>query len=183
MYARRLLCAAALLALPLLTSAQDLTLVLPTFSDLKGKATETVDITLGGWPLRMVSQLIDDHDADSAAVKRAISGLKSVQIRSYEFASNVDCPTADLAKLRSQLSSPPWSPIVQSRNGAGKEHVDIYLAIDNHTVRGAAIIACEPREFTILNIVGQVDLDQVAALRNAFTPGHVHAGVPAEQGD
>jgi len=72
---------------------------------------------------------------------------------------------------------------VQSRSAAGNKNVDIYLAMDNHAVRGAAIIACEPREFTILNIVGQVNLDQVAALRSAFTPGHVHPGAPAEQGD
>jgi hypothetical protein len=37
-------------------------------------------------------------------------------------------------------------------------------------VKGLVIIACEPREFTIVNIVGTIDLEQIAGLRRTFVP-------------
>jgi hypothetical protein len=46
----------------------------------------------------------------------------------------------------------------------------VYVALDDHVVKGLAIIACQPREFTIVNIVGTIDIDQVARLRHAFAP-------------
>jgi predicted nucleotidyltransferase len=39
------------------------------------------------------------------------------------------------------------------------------VALDDHKVTGFALIASEPREFTIVNIVGAVDLDKIAALQ------------------
>jgi hypothetical protein len=57
---------------------------------------------------------------------------------------------------------------VQVRKRGEKENVDIYLALEGHTIKGITILACEPRELTILNVVGSVDLEQVARLRRTF---------------
>jgi uncharacterized protein DUF4252 len=172
MHARRGFCAAALLALPLLAFAGSGQIGLPALPGLRAQATERVDINLGRWALHFVSWLIDDRDRDGAAVRRIIRGLTSVRILSYEFTSDIECPTADLAALRSQLSSPPWTQVVHTQDLARREDVDIYVAAEERRIEGTAIIACEPRELTILNIVGPLDLDQVAALRKTFRPHH-----------
>jgi hypothetical protein len=47
----------------------------------------------------------------------------------------------------------------------------VYVALEDQVIKGIAIIACEPRELTVVNIVGTVSLDQLARLRHTFAPG------------
>jgi len=175
--ARRLAAAAACLTLPLLACAQAPQLKLPSFPDLKEHATESVDLQLGWMPLHFVGWLMNAGDSDSAEVKKTLQGLKSVQIRSFEFSADYAYPQAEVDQLRAQLSAPGWSPLVQVRKrgdqeGRNREHVDIYVALEDQKVKGLVIIACEPREFTVVNIVGSIDLEQIAALRRTFAhPG------------
>jgi len=46
--------------------------------------------------------------------------------------------------------------------------VDIYISIDGNRANGLAIIASEPREFTIVNIVGSVDMRKLHELEGQF---------------
>jgi uncharacterized protein DUF4252 len=177
MPAGRVALAAACLALPVLAVAQAPQLRLPSFSSLREQATESVDITLGWMSLHLMAWLMDDRDPDSAEVKKTLRGLKSVQIRNYSFDSDFAYPQQEIDALRAQLSQPGWSRLVQVRNREKQEDVDIYVALEDHTVRGLAIIACEPRELTVLNIVGTVDLEQVARLRRTLTPHDKHSAL------
>jgi len=170
---RLLAVAAVCLAVPVLATAAGPQLKLPSFPDLKEHATESVDLQLGWMPLHLVGWLMNDGDPDSAAVRKTLQGLKSVQIRSFRFSADYAYPQAEVDQLRAQLSSPGWSPLVQVRKrgdeaGRNKENVDIYVALDDKQVKGLVIIACEPREFTIVNIVGTIDLEQIAGLRKTF---------------
>jgi hypothetical protein len=91
-----------------------------------------------------------------------------VQIRSYRFKEDFAYPKADLDALRAQLSQPGWSQLVKVRNRDNKEDVDIYIALENRTIRGVTIIASGLRELTIVNVVGTVNLDQVEGIRRTF---------------
>lgn len=164
------LAGAACLMLPLLACSRGPELRLPALPDFRQPATETVNITLGAAPLHFAASFMDDHDSDAAGVKKTLEGVKSVQIRSFRFESDYSCPEADLGPLRSQLSQPGWTRLVETRK-RDKENVDIYVALEDRVVRGVAIIACQPREFTIVKVVGTIDLDQVARLRHALAGG------------
>jgi hypothetical protein len=171
--ARLLAAAAACLTLPLLACAQAPQLELPSFPDLKQHATESVDVTLGWMPLHLAGWLMHDDDPDSAEVSKTLRGLKSVQIRSFQFSADYSYPQAEIDRLRAQLSAPGWSPLVQVRKrgdeaGRNRENVDIYVALEDNKVKGLVIIACEPREFTVVNITGTIDLGQIAGLRRTF---------------
>ena len=71
--------------------------------------------------------------------------------------------------MRKQLGSPGWS-----RAGAGsqerdpQEDVDVYICMEGDKVKGLAVIASEPREFTIVNIVGSIDIDKIGRLEGQF---------------
>jgi hypothetical protein len=169
MRTRILAAGTAALMLPLLACSQSAELRLPLFPDLKEHATESVDITLGALPLHLAAWLMDDHDSDSAEIKKTLKAVKSVQIRSYKFDTDYACSQADLGPLHAQLAQPGWTRLVEAHK-RDHEDVDVYVALDNHVVKGLAIIACEPREFTIVNIVGTIDIDQVARLRHTFAP-------------
>jgi|SRR5580700_6254005 hypothetical protein len=59
---------------------------------------------------------------------------------------------------------------VQVRDRKQNEDVDIYVSVENQVVKGVAIISCAPREFTIIDVVGTMDLEQIASLQRALKP-------------
>jgi hypothetical protein len=168
MRTRTYVSAIACLALPILAIAQPPHIAVPSFADLKSSATETVDLTFGPLLLGFVGWVMDDHDQDSANLKKTVQGLRSVQIRSYRFKEDFAYPKADVDALRAQLSQPGWSQLVKVRNRDKREDVDIYIALENRTIHGVTIIASGLRELTVVNVVGTVNLDQIEGLRKTF---------------
>jgi Domain of unknown function (DUF4252) len=166
---RKYVAALACLALPVLAAARPPQVSVPSFPGLKSTAIDSVDITFGPLMLGVAGWLMDDHDEDSANLKKTIQGLKSVQIRHYEFKESFAYPKDDVDALRAQLSQPGWSQLVKVRNRDGKEDVDVYIALENQIVTGVTIIASGKREFTIVNVTGTVDLGQIDGIRKAFT--------------
>ena len=156
------------LALPLLAAAAEPPghLNLPSFSHLQSKATEVVDVTLGTWPLALASKLMEADDPESVEMKKVISGIKSIAVRSYEFDSDFVYSKGDVDAVRAQLSAPGWTQLAQVRKHKQAQEVDVYIQLDHDRATGFAIIASEPRKFTILNIVGAIDLDQIAKLQH-----------------
>jgi hypothetical protein len=161
--------------IPALGAAQSLQLNLPLFASLQQKAAQSVDITIGSLALGIMSRLMDEDDQDTAAMKHLIQGLKSVQVRNYRFATDFTYSKADIDAVRSQLSAPAWTQLAQVHDEKKGEDVDVYVALDDHKVTGFTVIASEPREFTIINIVGAVDLEKFAALQKQL--GLPDAGV------
>jgi hypothetical protein len=168
MRTRTYVSAVVCLALPVLAAARPPQITVPSFVDLRSSATDTVDITFGPMLLGFVGWAMDDHDPDSANLKKTIQGLRSVQIRSYQFKADFVYPKADLDALRAQLSQPGWSQLVKVRDREKKQDVDIYIALENRTINGVTIIASGLRELTVVNVIGTVNLDQVEGLRKTF---------------
>jgi predicted nucleotidyltransferase len=109
--------------------------------------------------------LVDEHDQESAAMKKTLRGLTAVKIRSYRFDSDFVYARADIDGVRSQLSGAGWSQLARVRDRKSNEDVDVYVALDGPTITGFAVIDSKPREFTIVNIVGKVDVAQVSKLQ------------------
>ena len=171
--------ALACLLLPTWGAAQDAKLRLPDFTSLAGKATESVNVSLNPWLLRIAAASLDDKDADSAATKKLLSGIKSIEIRNFQFATDFAYSAADIDAVRRQLGAPGWSQLLQVHDRNKGEDVDIYILVENDRTRGFALIASEPREFTIINIVGSISVEDLPRLENHLhlpktTVGQVH---------
>ena len=164
----RALPAFACLMLPVLAAARGPDITLPSFAGLKQSAQDSDEITFGPLSLRLLDWAIDDSDADGKRLKRTLRGLRSVQIRSYEFKDGFEYPTADLDALRAQLMQPAWSQLLKVRDRDNKQNLEVYVALQNHTVKGLTVIDCGPRELTVINIVGSMDLDEVDGVRKMF---------------
>jgi hypothetical protein len=156
--------ALACLLVPALGAAQDAALKLPEFRSLAGKATESVNISLSPWLLHMAGAFIEEKDADSAATKQLLAGIKSIEVRSYQFATDNAYSVADIDVVRSQLTG--WSRLMQVHQREKNEDVDMYVLIENNVTKGFALIVSEPREFTIINIVGSISMDELPKLEN-----------------
>ena len=152
---------------PALTAAQPLKIP-DQIERLAVKAKETVNVTLDGTLLQTASQFLNSTDGDDRQVKSLISKLKSIHVRSFEFANAGAYSEADVAAYRSQLTSPTWSRIVDTLNREDGEHVEVFAKQENGQVSGLAIIAAEPKELTIVSIDGMINLAQLASMGGQF---------------
>jgi len=171
----------AVLSLPALAAPLPGRLLLPDFSALGPKATESVSITLDAPLLATAARFLDGGDPDQRAVKDMIGGLRGIYVKSYTFEKAFAYATADIDAVRKQLATPGWQQIVQVRSGKPQTAVDIFVFQVQGESGGLAIIATEPREFTIVNIVGAIDLDKLHKLEGRFgipkLPSTAGAGV------
>jgi hypothetical protein len=159
----------ACVLLPALCVAQDARRKIPEFKFLAGKATESVNISISPWLLRTAAAFIDDKDSDAAETKQLLAGIKSIEIRNYEFATDFAYSSADIDAVRQQLAGPGWSQILQTRNRDRNDDVDMYILVENDRTKGFALIASSPREFTIINIVGSINIEDLPKLEK-----HLH---------
>jgi hypothetical protein len=164
--------ALAICALLLLTwrpaMAAEARLILPDFPGLEDKASETVTITLDAALIKLAAGFLDASKPEDAAAKQLISGLTGIYIRSFTFDADFSYPQGEVDKVRKQLSAPGWQRLVEVRSRKEKSAVDVYLFVDRNLANGLTIIASEPREFAIVNIVGAVDLQKLHQLEGRF---------------
>ena len=140
---------------------------------LAAKAAEVVDVNLDGSMLKLASKFVneDDGDKDNIEVKKMLQDLKGVYVKSFEFDKEGEYSDADVEAIRSQLRSPAWSRIVSVHSKKEGEITEVYLMGTESNVHGLAIIDAEPKELTVVNIVGPIDLDKLSKLSG-------HMGVP-----
>jgi hypothetical protein len=143
-------------------------LLLPDFSALNDKASDSVNIELDAQLLTLAGRFLDTNDPQDAAAKEIIQGLQGIYVRSYTFDADYVYKESDLAAIRSQLSAPGWSRLVQTRSSKTHADVDIYVMLSGKQAVGLALIASEPREFTIVNIIGAIDLEKLHKLEGQF---------------
>ena len=135
------------------------------FPGLDERAEEVVDITLDASMLRLAAKFLS-HDEDERAVRDIVQGLEGIYVRSYEFDKEGEYDRSLADKVKAQLG-PSWKPLVTVRSKT-KENVNIYADLRGEKIVGLVIIAAEPREFTVVNIVGPIDIDRLAELEGEF---------------
>jgi Domain of unknown function (DUF4252) len=160
----------ALLALPALAFAADPgRLQLPDFTTLSKKATQSVDISLDPSLLHLASGVISsDVNGNGAAVNGVIRGIRGIYVRSYTFDKPGQYSKADVKAVEAQLLAPGWQPVVSTHDLKQGNNVDIYILRNGNRTDGVAIIAADPRQLTIVNIVGSIDLAKLARLQGQF---------------
>lgn len=143
----------------------------PDFDGLASKAVNTVDIRLDPSLLKLASQFVP-HDSNGPPVQSLVSGLKGIYVRSFQFATDYAYPRRDVEQVLKQLDAPGWSRLVQVHNSAQHQDVDVYLYRQGKRVEGLVVVTAQPRQLTIVNIVGSITLAQLSRLQGQF-------GVPA----
>lgn len=164
---KNLVCAVLLLA-PLACPAQAAKLTLPDFSKLESDAAETVDISLDAGLLRLAGRFMGESTAEEKAAKEILAGLGGIYVRSFSFNNDNAYSKADIDKIRRQLAAPGWSRIVTVRSQREGQDVDVYMRTSGTKIDGMVIVAHAPRAFTVVNIVGSVDLEKLRQLEGKF---------------
>ena len=155
--------------------AQDVKLP-PGIEKLAGKASDVVDVSLDGPLLRLAGRFLSNNDPDEAKVKNIVNGLKGIYVKSFEFEKEGEYAPSDLEEIRRQLRAPGWSRMVGVISKKGGENTEIYMKLDDDHVGGLVILAAEPKELTVVNIVGNISLDDLSSLGGHFGIPDVETG-------
>jgi len=130
---------------------------------LAAKASETVDVNIDGSLMQLAAKFLSSKDADEAKVKELVNGLKGIYVKSFTFESEGAYSEADLEGIRSQLRNSAWNKLVNV-NSKKEGSVEVYLMQSGSQISGLAVLASGPKEITVVNIVGPVDLEKLSAL-------------------
>ena len=149
--------------------AQNPKLELNRLEKLAAKADEVVDVTLDGPTLKFAEKFMEqDKDEDDEEALHIIRNLTGIYVKSFEFDKPGQYSGADVEAIRAQLKSSAWTRMVNvtSRREHDKELDEVYVMAspDSKTNLGLAVIVAEPKELTVVNIVGPIDADHLAAL-------------------
>src|ERR1700745_2746052 len=142
-------------------------LALPDLSSLSRHASDSVDITLDAGLLSLAAGFLGD-DPQDASVREVIAGVKGIYVRSYTFEKDFAYPETSIEAVRSQLFGPAWQRVVQVHSSKERSSVDLFICQVAGKARGVAIRPTEPRELTIVNIVGAIDLAKLHKLEGHF---------------
>jgi len=153
-----------LFLMPVAAFAQNGRVIIDLPPSLAAKAAESTDVNLDGTMLRLASKFLSGDD--DAGVRDMVSKLDGIYVRSYEFDEDGAYDPALIDGVRRQIG-PEWKRIVTVRSKM-RENTEIYTLPRGDSIAGLVVIAAEPRELTIVNIVGAVDLDKLASLEGNF---------------
>ena len=147
--------------------AQDARIQTSALDALAAKASQTVDVNIDERLMQLTAKFLSRKDPDEAKVKDLVNGLKGIYVKSFEFETEGQYSAADLEGIRSQLRNSAWIKIVNV-NSKKEGSVEVYLMQTGSVVSGLAVLATQPKEVTVVNIVGPVDLDKLSELEGNF---------------
>jgi hypothetical protein len=156
--------AALVIAVPLHAQTSQLPLPPALEKQLADRATDVTEVTLGKNMLGFASKFMDGKDKDDAAAKQLIDGLDGIYVRSYEFDKEGQYSMEDIDLLRKTFETGEWTPIVRERERKSGETTDIFVKLVNGESHGMFILTAEPKELTIVLILGPINMDDLGKL-------------------
>jgi hypothetical protein len=147
--------------------AQNGKLELAQLDVLASRASQTVDVNIDERLMQLTARFLSGKDDDERKIKELVNGLKGIYVKSFEFEREGDYSAADIESVRSQLRNPGWSRILNV-NSKKEGSVEVYLMTIGSRVEGLAVLVADPKEVTIVNIIGPVDLDKLTELEGQF---------------
>jgi predicted small lipoprotein YifL len=153
------------LALPACGQTSPLPLPPAVEKELAARASNVTEVTLGKNMLSFAAKFMNGKDEDEAATRRLIENLDGIYVRAYEFDKEGQYSMEEIEKLRSYFATSEWTPIVHSRERKSGETTDVLLKLVNGETRGMFVLSCEPRELSIVLILGPVRMEDLSRLK------------------
>jgi hypothetical protein len=133
--------------------------------DLSARAVNVTEVTLGKNMLSFAAKFMDGKDKNQAAAQQLIEGLDGIYVRDYEFDKEGEYSMDEIQKLRQAFETPEWSPIVHETERKGAETNDVLVKLVNGEAHGMFILSAEPKELSIVLILGPIRMDQLGELK------------------
>jgi len=160
-----LILAAGVLAVPALAQNAPLPAPSPVEKELAARASDVTEVTLGKNMLAFAAKILNGKDEGDAEAKRLIEGLEGIYVREYEFDKDGQYSADEVDQLRKYFETSEWTSIVKERSRKSGETTDVMVKLVNGESHGMFILEAEPRELTIVLILGPVHLDDLGKLK------------------
>lgn len=163
------ICLPALLLLCAPLAAQQGAQIRMDLQHMEQKAEEVVSVDLDGKSLEGGRKLLMLKGV-TEPVKSLLGKIKGVYLRRFWFKKKEAYNEEDVSAIREQVKGPNWVRLfeVKDRN----KTQGVYSYVENEEVTGFTVLSAEEQEFTVVNIVGPVDLETLSGLGDSM-------GIPA----
>jgi hypothetical protein len=148
--------------------AQGAKLQLDQLDLLANRATETIDVKLDEHLMQTTAKIFQGKDTDNAEIRDLLKNVKGIYVKSFSFEKENEYSPAEVDSVMSQLRGGSWSKIVGVRSKKDGDNVEVYLMTIGDEIGGLAVVSMEPKEFTVVNIIGPINLDKLTQLEGSF---------------
>lgn len=146
-------------------NAQDARLQFERLNGLETRAEEVVEVNIDGKLLDLAKRvMVKVDDPNAKKVGQAISGLKGIYVRVYNFKNENEYNVADVDTIRSQLNAPGWEKLANVRSKKNNQKIDVYTMFTGDVMSGVAVVLSESKSIALVNIIGPIDIDLLAEL-------------------
>ena len=132
---------------------------------LAARASDVTEVTLSKSMLAFAAKIMNGKNDNDAATRRLIEGLDGIYVRDYEFDKAGEFSAEDVEQLRKQFETAEWSSLVKERERKTGESTDIMVKLVNGESHGMFILDVEPKELTIVLILGPIKMEDLSKLK------------------
>jgi hypothetical protein len=148
--------------------AQSGKLQLDQLDALTNRASNTVEVKLDENLMQTTWKLFSGKDPDEIAIKDLLKNIKGIYVKSFSFEKENEYAPAEIDSVMSQLRGGGWSKIVGITSKKENENVEVYLMMVADQISGLAVVSLNPKEVTVVNIVGPINLEKLSQLEGSF---------------
>jgi hypothetical protein len=174
-----------LFALTAVASAQQSPLPEPSPVEkaIAARASDVTEVTMSKQMLAFAAKFMKEKD--DAEARQLIQNLDGIYVRSYEFDKENQVTPEEVEKLRAHYETGEWTPMVRSRERKNSETADVMMKMVNGETRGMLVLASEPKELTIVLILGPIkpeDLSKLHGIGGLASLGSINKGAKTDAG-
>jgi hypothetical protein len=136
----------------------------PVEKELAARASDVTEVSLGKNMLSFAAKFMNGKDEDEDATRKLIEGLDGVYVREYEFDKEGQYSMDEIEKLRAYFETSEWTPIIHEHEKKSGETSDVLMKTVNGETRGMFILEVEPKELTIVLILGPIRMEELGRL-------------------
>ncbi|PYS24533.1 MAG: hypothetical protein DMF72_04775 [Acidobacteria bacterium] len=164
-------------------TAQTAKLQLDQLDVLANRASETVDVKLDEHLMQTTAKFFSGKDPDDAEIRDLIKHVKGIYVKSFTFEKESEYSPAEVESVMTQLRGGGWSKIIGVTSKKDGDNVDVYLMSVGDEISGLAVVSLEPKELTIVNIVGPINLEKLTQLEGSFGVPYLNLPPPKPKSD
>jgi Domain of unknown function (DUF4252) len=143
--------------------------------DLAAHASDVTEVTLSKQMLSFAAQFMDKDDKDDVQTRKLIEGLDGIYVRDYTFEKEGEITPEMVEKLRAHYATGEWTPMVHERETKSHETSDVMMKMVNGEPRGIFVLTAEPKELTIVLILGPIRMEDLGKLHGIHGLGSLDA--------
>jgi len=137
---------------------------------LETRARDVVEVNIDGKMLELAKRVtLKVNDADAKRIGQAISGLKGIYVRVFNFEHENEYNIADVDQIRSELNAPGWEKLANVRSKQHNQKVDVYTMFTGDQMSGAAVVISDAKSVALVNVVGVIDIETLVELGGKFS--------------